>query len=159
MSRSNAVIAPSEPDQRADLRDADFAAGEIRDGDLWEAVRVSDATLSELSVTRLRVEESILRGVDLSGGHVPNLTLADVRLAKCNLANCDARGGWMTRVAARECRAKVTNCELRGCGLDAIRGVTSLRGARMPWDDIVGYAGLFAGALGISVLDEGDGRS
>jgi hypothetical protein len=32
-----------------------------------------------------------------------------------------------------------------------------LRGAAMPWGDIVGHAGLFAAALGIRALDDNDG--
>jgi hypothetical protein len=35
-------------------------------------------------------------------------------------------------------------------------GVDRLRGAAMPWADVVGHAGLFATALGIRVLTEED---
>jgi hypothetical protein len=37
-----------------------------------------------------------------------------------------------------------------------VRGAGSLRGAVMPWADIVAAAGTFADALGIGVLDPGD---
>jgi len=40
---------------------------------------------------------------------------------------------------------------MRGCKLEGIQGATSLRGVAMRWDDIVGNAGVFAGALGIEI--------
>ena len=40
--------------------------------------------------------------------------------------------------------------------MDGLRGAESLRGAAMPWADIVAAAGLFAGALGVRVLDAED---
>ena len=44
--------------------------------------------------------------------------------------------------------------ELRGCALDGVSGLERLRGAAMPWADVVGNAGAFAAALGIRVLGE-----
>jgi hypothetical protein len=44
--------------------------------------------------------------------------------------------------------------ELRGCDLTELVGVEALRGARMPWDDILGNAPLFAQGLGIQVASE-----
>jgi len=49
---------------------------------------------------------------------------------------------------------RIDRCELRGCTLDGLAGLERLRGAAMPWPDIVGHAGLFAAALGIRALDE-----
>ena len=49
---------------------------------------------------------------------------------------------------------RVDRCELRGCTLDGLTGAERLRGAAMPWADILGHAGLLAAALGIRVLDD-----
>ena len=68
-----------------------------------------------------------------------------VRFDRCDLTEAD-----LTLV-------RVDRCELRGCTLDGLAGLERLRGAAMPWPDIVGHAGLFAAALGIRVLDADDG--
>ena len=49
--------------------------------------------------------------------------------------------------------ARMSRCELRNCTLEGLRGAEALRGAAMPWPDIVAAAGLFADALGIRVLE------
>ena len=36
--------------------------------------------------------------------------------------------------------------------LEGVRSIADLKGAAMPWSDIVGHAGAFAAALGIGVL-------
>ena len=43
---------------------------------------------------------------------------------------------------------------VRPVGRDGLRGAASLKGARMPWADIVAAAGTFADALGVGVLDD-----
>jgi hypothetical protein len=50
--------------------------------------------------------------------------------------------------------ARCAATELHRCELAGIEGVEGLRGAALPWPDLVGLAGLMAGALGIRVLDE-----
>ncbi len=46
-------------------------------------------------------------------------------------------------------------CEFRASELSGLEGVQSLRGAAMQWPDIVGMAGVWAGALGIEIFDGG----
>jgi len=48
----------------------------------------------------------------------------------------------------------MAGCVLRDCVLDGIRGIEALRGAAMPWPDLVAAAGELAAALGIAVLEE-----
>jgi hypothetical protein len=48
----------------------------------------------------------------------------------------------------------VRRVELRGCDLEGLKGAERLRGARMPWPDIVASAGTFAATLGIVASDE-----
>ena len=63
-----------------------------------------------------------------------------VRLEHCDLTEADLTG------------LRIDGCELVGCKLDAVVGLERLRGAAMPWGDIVGHAGELAAALGIRVL-------
>ena len=65
-----------------------------------------------------------------------------VRFDGCDLTEADLAG------------VRIDRCELRGCTLDGLAGLERLRGAAMPWADVVGNAGLLAAALGIRVLDE-----
>jgi uncharacterized protein YjbI with pentapeptide repeats len=67
-----------------------------------------------------------------------------VRFEDCDLTEADLTG------------VRIDGCELRGCTLDGLAGVERLRGAAMPWADLVGNAALFATALGIRPLDEGE---
>ena len=57
-----------------------------------------------------------------------------VSFVDCDLTEADLSG------------ARLAHCELRGCTLDGLRGAASLRGAAMPWADIVAAAGTFADA-------------
>ena len=47
-------------------------------------------------------------------------------------------------------------CELRGCVIDGARSVERLRGARMPYVDVLAAAGTLAGALGITLIPDDD---
>ena len=129
-------------------------------------------------VTLLRVE---LRRCRLTGSELAEASLTDVtfegcrldltglRLAKlervvfrdCRMAECDLYGATLTDVRFDACElrlatlgeAKATRVELTGCDLAGLRGVEALRGARMPWNDVLQNAPLFAAALGIELSD------
>jgi hypothetical protein len=68
--------------------------------------------------------------------------LDDTTLEQARLVDADLAG------------LRIDRCELRSCALDGLAGVERLRGAAMPWADVVGHAGLLASALGIRVLGE-----
>jgi hypothetical protein len=68
--------------------------------------------------------------------------LSSVAFVSCGLDGVDLSG------------AAFSACEMRGCVVDEVRGVTSLRGVAMPWPDLVRNAGAFAAALGVRVLDD-----
>ena len=73
---------------------------------------------------------------DFHGAH-----LKDVLFERCDLREATLSFGALERV------------ELRGCELAGARGAESLRGARMPWDDVLQNAPLFAAVAGIEILD------
>lgn len=72
--------------------------------------------------------------------------LRSVRFDRCDLTQAD-----FTLV-------RIDRCELHGCTLDGLVGVERLRGAAMPWPDVVANAALLAAALGIRLLDHEDGE-
>jgi uncharacterized protein YjbI with pentapeptide repeats len=143
------------------LRDCDFSNVDGREG----------------SIARVRVERSRLVGFGLSGGKVRDLAITDSTLQlasfaraglqrvvfeRVNLAEASFMEARLDAVTFIDCRltgadfrgARLNRCELRGSSLEDVLGVTSLRGLRMPWVDIVASAGATAAALGIVVADE-----
>jgi uncharacterized protein YjbI with pentapeptide repeats len=98
--RSRDVIAPEAPRVPGDLELVRVNAAAVESGDEWRRVRIVDAELPELAMPSLRFEEARLERVDLSAGRLAHLSLSDVELESCNLANADVRGGsaWRTRI-------------------------------------------------------------
>ena len=115
----------------------------IRGGSLRDVV-VRDCRADLVSLTESGLERVTFEACVLTQADFLDARLSDVKFVDCDLSGADFRG------------ARLTRCELRGCTLDGLVGVESLRGASMPWPDIVAAAGVLAGALGIEVLDEGD---
>jgi len=170
----------SEPPQTPYPPDLPDDPPEVEFGDLVDAV-VEDADWSNLrspglSLRRVELSRCRLTGVELGGA-----SLADVVFAGCRIDLAGLRMAELERVVFRDCRmgecdlyeaalkdvlfercelreatftaAKVERVELRGCDLAGLRGVEALRGARMPWADLIENAPLFAAGLGIEILD------
>lgn len=118
-------------------------------GLLWTEGALRDVTLSDCAIDlasfaattieHVVFERCILRQTDFQ-----DADLRLVRFVDCDLTDADLSG------------ARLAHCELRGCTLDGLRGAASLRGAAMPWSDIVAAAGTFADAVGVRVLDADD---
>jgi uncharacterized protein YjbI with pentapeptide repeats len=68
-------------------------------------------------------------------------SLKDVLFERCELREGTLSGCKLERV------------ELRGCDLAGVRGADALRGARMPWGDVVENAALFASVVGVEIVD------
>ena len=64
-----------------------------------------------------------------------------MRFERCNLTG------------ARFVDATCERRELRDCELVDLQGVEGLRGARMPWNEVIQVAGQLAAAAGITVVD------
>jgi uncharacterized protein YjbI with pentapeptide repeats len=129
-----------------------------------------------LVARRVEVHRCRLTGSELSEATLSDVTFADCRLdlvglrmAKlervvfrdCRMAECDLYAASLTDVRFERCElreatfseARLKRVELRGCVLAGLRGVEALRGARMPWNDVLENAPLFATALGIEIVD------
>jgi hypothetical protein len=114
----------------------------VRGGALRDVV-VRDCRADLVSLSDTGLERVTFEGCVLTQADFLDARLADVKFVSCDLSGADFRGARLTGA-----------CELRGCTLDGLVGVEALRGASMPWSDIVGAAGVLAGALGIDVLED-----
>lgn len=149
-------------------------------------VEVQRGNLANLAADELALRRVVFAGTRLTGAQWTRGTLTDVVFRDCRIDLATFGGTTFERVAFEDCllmqsdfrdalwRAvrfercdltegdfgglRIAQAQLRGCTLDGAVGVERLRGAAMPWGDIVGHAGLFAGALGIKLLDEDGGR-
>jgi uncharacterized protein YjbI with pentapeptide repeats len=112
---------------------------------------LTEGTLRDVTIAECRVdlasfagctlEQVVFEDCLLGGASFQDARLRSVRFSRCDLAEADLSG------------ARFERSELRGCTLDRVRGAEHLRGASMPWSDVVAAAGTFAGALGIRILE------
>jgi uncharacterized protein YjbI with pentapeptide repeats len=125
-------------------------------------VLVTGARLTGVAWTRGRIADAVFRDCRIDLASFAGTTFERVAFEDCTLAQADLRQALLRSVAFDRCDlteadldgVRIDRCELRGCTLDGLTGAERLRGAAMPWADIVGNAALFATALGIRVLDE-----
>jgi len=115
---------------------ARWTGGTISDA-AFRDCRIDLATFAGTTFERVTFEDCLLAQADFR-----DALLRSVRFDRCDLTEADLAG------------VRIDRCELRGCTLERLAGVERLRGAAMPWADVVGNAALFAAALGLRVLDE-----
>jgi uncharacterized protein YjbI with pentapeptide repeats len=159
---------------------AEDAAPALELDDLEDSVATdldwSNQQTKRLGALRAEVRRCRLTGTELAEAALIDVTFSDCRLdlvglrfAKlervvfrdCRMEECDFYGATLTDVLFESCElrgarfgdVKVKRVELRGCGLAEVDGVDSLRGARMPWNDVLQNAPLFATALGLEIVD------
>ena len=120
----------------ARLTGAQWTRGTITDT-VFRDCRIDLATFAGTTFERTTFDGCLLAQTDFREG-----LLRSVRFDRCDLTEADLTG------------LRIDRCELRDCTLDGLTGLERLRGAAMPWADIVGNAALLAAALGIRVLDE-----
>jgi uncharacterized protein YjbI with pentapeptide repeats len=144
-------------------------------------VIVRDADWANRRITRASVLRAELHTVRLTGADLAESTFRDVRFVGCRLDLAAARLSRFERVVFSDCRleeldlygsqlqdvlfercvlreatisgVKSKRVELRGCDLTGLRGAEALRGMRMPWNDVLENAPLFAAVVGIEIVD------
>jgi uncharacterized protein YjbI with pentapeptide repeats len=132
--------APHVSWQRTELRlcrmtGAELAESSLRDVTFKEC-RLDLAALRHARLERVVFEDCRLEELDLYGA-----VLEDVLFERCALREATFAG------------CSVTRLELRDCDLAGLQGADALRGARMPWGDVVANAALFAAVAGIEIVD------
>ncbi len=177
MSSPSSSKPPAEP-YPPDLAD-DAGAVDLDEG-ILDAV-VDGADWANRRAPRAQIRRTELRTVRLTGAELGEAALTDVLFADCRLDLAGLRNATLERVVFRDCRMEecdfyaarlsdvlferctlrlatfsavtLARVELRGCDLAGLRGAEHLRGARLPFEDALENATLFATALGLELVD------
>jgi uncharacterized protein YjbI with pentapeptide repeats len=113
-----------------------WTGGSVRDAMFLEC-RADIASFAESRLERVSFEDCDLRDADFRQAR-----LESVGFSGCDLTGADISG------------ARLERCAMRSCTIEGLRGVDRLSGVAMPWADVVAAAGVFAGALGVRLLDD-----
>ncbi len=127
--------------QRVELRRCRLTGAELAEA------RLSDVTFDECRI-------------DLAGFR--HATLVRVVFRDCRMGECEFAGAALTDVLFERCElreatfsaARLRRVEFRACDLTGLRGAEALRGARMPVNDILENAILFATLAGIETVTD-----
>jgi uncharacterized protein YjbI with pentapeptide repeats len=174
-------LGPGGSIQRARLADPDLSGARLRGLRLVDVEvqrgNLANLAADEVSLSRVSLTGARMTGVQWKRGKLADATFRDclielatfagttferVTFAGCRLAQTEFRDALLRAVRFEECDlseadltgVRIDGCELHGCALDGLIGVERLRGAAMPWADVVGNAALLAAALGIRLVDE-----
>ncbi len=162
------------------LDGADLAGHTLSEGRLVD-LRLRVCSLANADAGRSEIRRVELAGCRATGCSFADASLADIVFDDCRVDLTSFRFAALERVVFRDCRleeadfygatlrsvlfercpltgatfsgATLERVDLRGCDLTDVRGAESLRGARLPWPDVVANAGTFAAALGIVTID------
>lgn len=118
--------------------------------------RLTGAELGEAVLSDVVLEECRLDLAGLRHARLERVVLRDCRMSECDLYGASLKDVVFERCELQEATlsaATLERVELRGCDLAGLRGAEALRGARMPWADVIASADLLAEALGIEVVD------
>ena len=163
--------APDVDDDAEPVEELGDVVDAIVSGADWANQRARRAVLRRVELTDCRLTgaelaEAALSDVTLNGCR---LELAGMRMARlervvfrdCQMGECDLYGAVLKDVLFERCAlrgatltgATMNRVELRACDLSDVLGAEALRGARMPFADMIENGPLFASALGIQALD------
>jgi uncharacterized protein YjbI with pentapeptide repeats len=122
-------------------------AGTRLTGARWTRGRITDAVFRDCRIDLVTFAGTTFERVTFDGCLLAQADLAGALLRSVGFDHCDLTEADLSEV-------RIDGCELRACTLDGIVGAERLRGAAMPWADVVGHAALLANALGIRVLED-----
>jgi uncharacterized protein YjbI with pentapeptide repeats len=128
------------------MRRVAVGAGRLT-GMTWTAGTLRDATFRDCRADLASFAESRLERVSFENCNLRDADFRQARLESVGFSGCDLTG-------ADIAGARLERCQMRGCTIDGLRGVDRLRGVAMPWADIVAAAAVFAGELGVRLLDD-----
>jgi uncharacterized protein YjbI with pentapeptide repeats len=148
------------------FRDVAVERGNLANLDAPEAAitraAITGARMTGAQLTRGKLVDVVLRDCLLDLATFAGTTLERVRFEACRLTQADFREALWRDVRFDACDLteadltglRIAGAELHGCTLDGLIATERLRGAAMPWPDVVGHASAFAAALGIRVLTD-----
>jgi uncharacterized protein YjbI with pentapeptide repeats len=167
----NSPYPPDLAEDAAPVLELEDLVDAVADGVDW-----ANREARGLVARRVELRRCRLTGAELAEAVLSDVTFADCRLdltglrmatlervvfRDCRMAECDFYGASLTDVLFEHCElrestlsgVKLERVELRRCDLTGLRGVEALRGARMPWNDVLENGPLFAAALGLEIID------
>lgn len=118
--------------------------------------RMTGAELGEASLTDAVFDDCRLDLTGLRFAKLERVVFRDCQMTECDFYEASFKDVLFERCTLREATfsaVTLERVELRGCDLAGAHGVESLRTARMPWNDVLASASVFATALGIEILD------
>ena len=168
-------LAPYPPDEDEEAA-APTELAELVDVTVVGADWANSRPVRGLEARRAELRGCRFTGAELAGAKVTDVTFDDCRLdlvnlrfaalervvfRDCHMSECDLYEASLKDVLFERCRlreatfsaATLKRVELRGCDLAGLLGVEALHGARMPWNDVLENAPLFATAAGIEIVD------
>jgi uncharacterized protein YjbI with pentapeptide repeats len=125
-------------------------------------VTIAGARLTGAQWTRGRIADTVFRDCRIDLATFAGATLERTRFVGCRLEQAELREALLRSVRFDDCDlseadftgVRLDGCELRGCTLAGATGLERLRGAAMPWADVVGNAAALAATLGIQTLED-----
>jgi uncharacterized protein YjbI with pentapeptide repeats len=126
--------------RRVELRQCRLTGAELAEAMLTDVTFV-DCRLDLAGLRMAKLERVVFRDCRMSECDLYEASLTDVLFERCELREATVSG------------VKLERAEFRGCDLAGLRGVEALRGARMPWNDVLENGPLFASALGLEIID------
>ena len=118
--------------------------------------RLTGAELAEAKLSDVTFDDCRLDLVNLRFAKLERVVFRDCRMGECDFEEASLKDVLFERCELREATftsASLQRVELRSCDLRGLRGVEALRGVRMPWNDLLENAPLFALAAGIEIVD------
>ncbi len=118
--------------------------------------RFTGTELAEAALTDVTFVDCKLDLVGLRFAKLERVVFRDCRMGECDFYEASLKDVLFDRCELREATfsaSKVERVEMQGCDLTALGGVDALRTVRMPWNDVLANAPLFAVALGIEIID------
>jgi uncharacterized protein YjbI with pentapeptide repeats len=125
--------------RRVELRLCRLTGAELAEAS-WQDAVLADCRLDLAGLRHATLERVVFRDCRMEECELTGARLRDVRFERCVLRGATFSGCTIERV------------QFEGCDLTGLVGVEALRGARMPWNDILENAPLFAQALGIAAI-------
>jgi uncharacterized protein YjbI with pentapeptide repeats len=116
----------------------------------WTRARIVDATFRDCRIDLATFAGTTFERVAFEGCILTQTDLGNALLRTVRFEHCDLTGAELDGL-------RIDGCDLRACTLDGVSGLDRLRGASMPWPDVLANAAALAHALGIRVLT-GDER-